>query len=92
MLLYVKGITVLNDRVIIETSNGAQPLTPQELEVVFTPYQRGRRKSGRRVGLGLYICRKLIQLHGGKIWVETGATGNLFKFFPVPLSNQEAQS
>ncbi|MDD5287878.1 MAG: ATP-binding protein [Dehalococcoidales bacterium] len=78
----------INNHAIIEMGNGAQPLTPGELEMIFTPYQRGRHKSGGGLGLGLFVCKKLVQLHGGKIWVETGKDGNHFKF-SLPLDNQE---
>ncbi|MDD4859381.1 MAG: ATP-binding protein [Dehalococcoidales bacterium] len=79
----------LNGHAIIEMCNGAPPLTPQEIEVVFTPYQRGRHKGGGGLGLGLYVCKQLVQLHGGKIWVEAETGGNHFKF-SLPLVNQEA--
>jgi signal transduction histidine kinase len=80
----------LNNHAIIEVCDGGQPLTPQELESAFTPYQQGRRKEGGGLGLGLYICKKLVELHGGRIWLETKATGNQFKF-SLPLANQEAK-
>lgn len=39
-------------------------------------------RSRPRTGLGLYICKNIIELHGGKIWIE-----NSSKFcFSIPLS------
>lgn len=44
-------------------------------------YQAGRRDSRTGSGLGLYICRKIIESHQGKIWVESRVgQGSRFTF------------
>ncbi|MBF0295473.1 MAG: response regulator [Magnetococcales bacterium] len=65
------------------TDNGGG--IPQErLEIIFSPYVQidsgqGRKKGG--TGLGLTICRQLVEKMGGRIWVEsTLGKGSTFQF------------
>jgi PAS domain S-box-containing protein len=49
-------------------------IAPEELERIFECLYQVPNKDGgsdQGVGLGLYICRELVQSHGGKIWVES---------------------
>ena len=76
------------NNVIIGVCDGGQQLTLKDIEILFTPYQQGRKKTEGGLGLGLYICQKLVQLHDGKIWVESNEKGNEFKF-SLPLTTRE---
>jgi two-component system sensor histidine kinase KdpD len=42
------------------------------------------------VGLGLAICRAIVQLHGGRIWVETNENGGASFKFTLPLEPSSA--
>jgi signal transduction histidine kinase len=55
------------------------------LERVFDRFERAVSAdyvSG--LGLGLYICRKIVEMHDGQIWAESGDGGSTF-FFTLPL-------
>jgi len=41
------------------------------------------------MGLGLPICRSIIEAHGGSIWYETGPGGGAGFIFTVPLFHEE---
>ena len=40
---------------------------------------------GQGLGLGLSICRKIITVHGGRLWVEKNTTHGATFTFALPL-------
>jgi K+-sensing histidine kinase KdpD len=71
------------------TDNGPG-LPPQLTERIFDRFYQvdgGRERSSSGVGLGLAICRGLIEAHGGRIWAENrtdGVTGAIFHIWLPP--------
>ncbi len=60
-------------------------------EKIFHPFQRLDRQAYSGTGIGLALCRRVMQIHGGDIWVEAaeGATGSRFIFtFPKHTNDQ----
>ena len=41
------------------------------------------------MGLGLSICRTIVEVHGGRIWAEADATGGTAFHFCVPLAGDD---
>ena len=51
----------------------------------FIQVQQGSSRTFQGAGLGLYICRSFVELHGGKIWVDsTVGEGSTFHF-SIPI-------
>ena len=48
-------------------------------EAIFEPFRRAPNAHQRNIpgmGLGLYICRHIVQSHGGRIWAESPGEGS----------------
>jgi len=51
-----------------------------------------RERAPARTGLGLTICRGLVEAHGGRIWAESGGTGRGTTFtFTVPVAEDAGE-
>ncbi|MGK4442008.1 two-component system sensor histidine kinase KdpD [Yersinia enterocolitica] len=65
--------------------NGSGVAVGQE-QLIFDKFSRGNKESAiPGVGLGLAICRAIIDVHGGRIWVEKNAEGGASFHFTLPL-------
>lgn len=54
----------------------------------YSSYSGGQDRSGG--GLGLAICRMILQQHGGRVWAESHAAGAVFSFV-LPIHSQDAR-
>jgi len=74
---------------VIGVSDQGIGIPPPDQEKLFAPFQRlekSRLSGVRGVGLGLMVCRRLVEAHGGHIWVESKpGHGSTFSF-TMPLS------
>jgi len=80
-----------DERVIISVTDEGPGISPEELEKLFRPFERGRAQSTageKSTGLGLAIVKRIITGHGGDIRVES-ATGKGAVFsVSLPLNSQ----
>jgi two-component system sensor histidine kinase KdpD len=64
-------------------------LGPGEEKRVFEKFYRARTEGGPGgVGLGLTICRAVVEAHGGHIWAENRADGGARFCFVLPQSGE----
>ena len=71
----------------IEVADGGEGIDASEREQVFDPFYRGGRESSRTrrgAGLGLTICRAILDAHGGTVWVAESERGARVRFSVPP--------
>ncbi|ACL24579.1 ATP-binding protein [Chloroflexus aggregans] len=56
---------------LISVSDQGPGIPASEQERVFQRYYRSPGRRGEGLGLGLYLSREIVQLHGGQIWIES---------------------
>lgn len=81
-------IELFADEVILSVTNEGEDIPKQERSRIFDRYYRcyGTRKgTAAGCGIGLYVCRGLVEAHGGRMSVESGRGTTTFSF-GVPLS------
>jgi PAS domain S-box-containing protein len=72
--------------VIAVTDNGVG-LSPADQDRIFGLFERiedARPSEAGGVGLGLVVCRRLVEVHGGRIWVESEPGYGATFYFTLP--------
>jgi len=75
------------ERLVIGVSDHGKGLSSSERARIFGPFQRlenSRPDQARGAGLGLMVCRRLVEAHGGEIWVESKKGRGSTFFFSLP--------
>jgi PAS domain S-box-containing protein len=64
-------------------------IAPGDQEKLFEPFARLKENVAGGIGLGLVVCKRLVEAHGGRIWVEsTPAKGSTF-LFTIPSNKKK---
>ncbi len=83
-----------NGSLVVEVQDTGYGIPEEEQKRLFRPYHRqiGDREHLSGLGLGLALCKNLVQLHGGRIWVVSQeGKGSTFAF-SIPINSRVQQS
>jgi len=80
--------------VIFTVEDQGRGISPEKLERIFERFQQGDASDSRALGgtgLGLALCRSIVEQHGGRIWAESApGKGSRFRF-TLPAAPKSAQ-
>jgi K+-sensing histidine kinase KdpD len=75
------------DQVVVEVSDRGDGVPDELADRIFEPFQRGDR--GGSSGIGLAICKAIVEAHGGTIRVERTFGGGATFAFTLPVHRGE---
>jgi two-component system cell cycle sensor histidine kinase/response regulator CckA len=76
------------EEVLVSISDHGMGITATELTKIFDRFYRIEerlKKDPGGLGLGLSLCKSLVEAHGGKIWVESEVDKGSTFYFTIPL-------
>ncbi|KAB2855016.1 MAG: two-component system sensor histidine kinase KdbD, partial [Anaerolineae bacterium] len=82
---------VEGQKVVVEVADRGPGLPVGDEKRIFDKFYRIRPTTTSGVGLGLTICRAIIEAHGGKIWAENRSGGGAVFRFTLPLDGEPPQ-
>jgi signal transduction histidine kinase len=83
-----------NDSIVVSIKDQGTGVDPS---LKYKLFEKFTTKSANGAGLGLYLSRKIVEAHGGKIWIERTAHSNdeyergAIFVFSLPIKNQSKQ-
>ncbi len=83
-----------NGSLLIEVQDTGYGIPEEEQRRLFRPYHRqiGDREHLSGLGLGLALCKNLVQLHGGRIWVKSEEGKGATFSFSIPINSRAYQA
>jgi len=71
--------------VLVSVSDTGTGLSPEAMATLFQPFVTTK---GQGLGIGLSICRSIVESHGGKLWVEANKDGGADFRFRLPIAER----
>jgi signal transduction histidine kinase len=73
----------IGESLLVTVKDSGSGIDTEIMPLLFTKFAS---KSFQGIGLGLYICKSIVEAHGGKIWAENDKDGNgAIFYFSLPL-------
>lgn len=83
------AINQQNDSIKLSVCDTGPGIAPEDYDAVFETFQQTETgiKSGKGTGLGMPICKRLVEAHHGKMWLESEPGKGTTFFVTLPFQN-----
>jgi signal transduction histidine kinase len=74
--------------IIFSVKDEGPGIPPEEIDRLFKPFEKtsAKKTAGEKsTGLGMLITRKIIEAHGGKIWIDSSVDKGTTVYFKIPI-------
>jgi putative pyrimidine permease RutG len=88
-VLQVTTITEDPDHIVMSVSDSGTGIDPKNARHIFDPFFTTKL---RGMGMGLSICRSIIETHGGRLWVSPGAAQGSVFHVRLPSAASESRA
>lgn len=78
-----------NDNLYIEVRDTGIGIPEEMISDIFKLFHQLDGSTTRKyegIGLGMYICKSIVEMHGGRIWVESGEGKGTTVHVSLPIS------
>ncbi len=78
------------DMALVEVEDAGPAIPAERAEAIFEPYVTDSVLQNTGLGLGLFVAREVVRLHGGELGLRQGERGNNF-WFTLPLDDEGSE-
>lgn len=80
------GVEPREGAALFRVEDTGRGISPEHLPRVFDRFWQAQKTDSRGAGLGLTICKGIVEAHGGRIWAESTPGSGTTVFFTIPLA------
>jgi signal transduction histidine kinase len=74
--------------IVFSVSDNGSGIAPEDIDRIFLSGVSLEHENRHSTGLGLTVCKEIVEEHGGRIWVETGHSAGATISFALPLPTE----
>ena len=85
------GLRPEGDALLLSVQDEGCGIPPEQMARLFQPFQRGQKgtRGEKSTGLGLTIVKRIVEGHGGRLWLESRVDVGTTFFVSLPLQRDE---
>jgi signal transduction histidine kinase len=76
-----------DDQILAAVTDNGRGIAAGDTERIFKPFFTSKPQG---LGMGLSICRSIVNSHRGRLWVENNPSGGASFCFSLPIAAEES--